>query len=468
MLHRNKFKILLPIENIAREFDYKLILSSYLLDRDYEIIIAQHDLLFLISKFIKNGVYIGKNTMTRLNNGKWFSDRHYKIKANNISIFHLDEEGAVYYGREEDWVKKISELRVDKHAFDENDFVLTWGNFQADVFKENTSAYSNKIFCTGHPKFDLLKKKYSFFYETDVRRIKNEFENYILVNTNFAHFNNSLGNKDSLSPRMGYKVDNNDERITSINQWSYVGKTFLDFIKLITALSIEFSDKHFVIRPHPSESLEIYNKIFDDVKNVTVKRDGSVIPWILASDIVIHDGCTTALEAYFATKPIINYHPHHEEKTNLYLPNKVGIKCHDIDSVKEAINNKDNLLQNSNYRRLEEDTLSMSLVKNISNFEDSFHQIKNLIHAEIDKNSQSQVQNFQLKFFMAFSSAINFLKLIFRPLFSEKQKDYLAYKAIFPGFDKKLVKHKISLLNKHSNHIDIKFLSDQIIILNKK
>ena len=152
----------------------------------------------------------------------------------------------------------------------------------------------------------------------------------------------------------------------------------------------------------------------------------------------------------------------------MYLPNKVGIKCHDIDSVKEAINNKDNLLQNSNYRRLEEDTLSMSLVKNISNFEDSFHQIKNLIHAEIDKNSQSRVQNFQLKFFMTFSSAINFIKLIFRPLFSEKQKDYLTYKAIFPGFDKKLVKHKISLLNKHSNHIDIKFLSDQIIILNKK
>ena len=242
MLHRNKFKILLPIENIAREFDYKLILSSYLLERDYEIIIAQHDLLFSISKFIKNGVYIGKNTMTRLNNGKWFSDRHHKIKANNISIFHLDEEGAVYYGREEDWIKKISELRVDKYAFDKNDFVLTWGNFQANVFKENTSAYSNKIFCTGHPKFDLLKKKYSFFYEADVRRIKNEFENYVLVNTNFAHFNNSLGNKDSLSPRMGYKVDNDDERITSINQWSYVGKTFLDFIKLITALSIEFSE----------------------------------------------------------------------------------------------------------------------------------------------------------------------------------------------------------------------------------
>ena len=157
---------------------------------------------------------------------------------------------------EKDWIKKISELRVDKYAFDKNDFVLTWGNFQANVFKENTSAYSNKIFCTGHPKFDLLKKKYSFFYEADVRRIKNEFENYVLVNTNFAHFNNSLGNKDSLSPRMGYKVDNDDERITSINQWSYVGKTFLDFIKLITALSIEFSDKHFVIRPHPSEVLK--------------------------------------------------------------------------------------------------------------------------------------------------------------------------------------------------------------------
>ena len=63
----------------------------------------------------------------------------------------------------------------------------------------------------------------------------------------------------------------------------------------------------------------------------------------------------------------------------------------------------------------------MSLVKNISNFEDSFHQIKNLIHAEIDKNSQSRIQNFQLKF-----SWPSRVQLIFSSLFldhcSQKSK----------------------------------------------
>ena len=467
-LHKSKFKILLPIEIISREFDYKLILSSYLISDTCEVIIGQHDILFQISQFITNGVYIGKNSMSRREDGTWYSERHSAIKERNIDIFHLDEEGAVYHGETDYWIKKISELRVDRNAFDSKDFVLTWGEFQANVFKNFDSIDKRKVFISGHPKFDLPSKEFNFYFEDDIKKIKEKYNSYVLINTNFGQYNNSLGNKDSLSPRMGYKVNDENERMSSIEMWSYVGKTFLEFIKMITTVSIKFPDKNFVIRPHPGEDLDVYYQIFNDVKNVFIERENSVIPWILASDLIIHDGCTTAVEAYFSGKPVLNFHPFHDSKTYLYLPNQIGIECRDINSVINYLDKKESLLSEPSYRKLESDNLSKSLIKNINVKGNSFESIKDFLSDSVDFNKKSQVRSINLVVFLMFYKLKTFIKDLIRPFFSNKYRRYQGLKALFPGFDKKETVKKIALLNSDRLKIKSKLFMKEIIILNKE
>jgi hypothetical protein len=54
-----------------------------------------------------------------------------------------------------------------------------------------------------------------------------------------------------------------------------------------------------ILRPHPEENLEPYLQSMDHNPNLTVIRQGSVIPWILASTHIFHTDCTTAIEAAF-------------------------------------------------------------------------------------------------------------------------------------------------------------------------
>lgn len=71
------------------------------------------------------------------------------------------------------------------------------------------------------------------------------------------------------------------------------------FLNMIPVLSREFLEYTIIVRPHPTEKLEIWEEISKDLKNVKVIFEGSVGPWIQGVEFVIHNGCTTAIESYF-------------------------------------------------------------------------------------------------------------------------------------------------------------------------
>ena len=41
--------------------------------------------------------------------------------------------------------------------------------------------------------------------------------------------------------------------------------------------------------------------------NVFVENEGEVVPWILGAKCLIHDHCTTSVEAHMMNIPVINY-----------------------------------------------------------------------------------------------------------------------------------------------------------------
>ncbi len=52
-----------------------------------------------------------------------------------------------------------------------------------------------------------------------------------------------------------------------------------------------------IVRPHPSENHEKWCEVLPEHEKVIVKHEGNVLPWLMAAQVVIHNSCTTGIEA---------------------------------------------------------------------------------------------------------------------------------------------------------------------------
>ena len=72
-----------------------------------------------------------------------------------------------------------------------------------------------------------------------------------------------------------------------------------------------------ILRPHTSENLSFYQHAFGSFKNVVVTRQGGVLTWIRAAELVVHSNCTTGIEAVLAGRPVLNLLPESAGRTEL-------------------------------------------------------------------------------------------------------------------------------------------------------
>ena len=78
-------------------------------------------------------------------------------------------------------------------------------------------------------------------------------------------------------------------------------------------------------------------KIAARCQRVRVTNKGNVVPWLMAATVLIHNGCTTGVEAYVMRVPAISY----RKTVNDYyddgfykLPNRLSHQCFDFDELR--------------------------------------------------------------------------------------------------------------------------------------
>ena len=200
---------------------------------------------------------------------------------------------------------------------------------------ENKMLKESKFLVSGHPRFELLKPRFHSIYNEEVRKIKKKFNNFILINTNMSFGNNIKGDDFVLSNYGG--------RFKNIDHIVDFDKKKLDAFKSLI-IRISKLNRNIVIRPHPEEDISFYINSFINHKNVNVVYEGSVVPWLLCSNIMIHPDCTTALEYLFIGKNPISYLP---KGYNVGLVTKLPLKSSlcftNEDEVIEYIKNSDSL-----------------------------------------------------------------------------------------------------------------------------
>jgi hypothetical protein len=115
---------------------------------------------------------------------------------------------------------------------------------------------------------------------------------------------------------------------------------FEDFQQLIPRLEKSFPDYTIVVRPHPTENKAIYHNIAERCQRVNVTNVGNVVPWLMATKAVIHNGCTTGVEAYVMRIPAISYRATVNDfyDDGFYrLPNRLSHQCFNYEEVEGTL-----------------------------------------------------------------------------------------------------------------------------------
>jgi hypothetical protein len=216
--------------------------------------------------------------------------------------------------------------------------LLAWGPYQASVIMDRFPVMKDRIICTGNVRMDLLRPEFRDLFASEAKRISSRYGKFILVNSNFQHCNHRRGEDGyvELIQQSG-RIDNEEvERFT--RGWiEHKRKLYEAFPPAIERIQKAFSGYRIIIRPHPSENHDTWREKLSHVPNVDVTHDGGVIPWVLASSVLIHNGCTTGIEAFLLDKPSIAYRPCVSEIYDQYLPNSVNYQADDEDTLISAL-----------------------------------------------------------------------------------------------------------------------------------
>lgn len=309
----------IPVEIQVRELDSKLLLACVAAQRGFESIVGYRtDVDFRIAS-LPRSTYLSKSMTGR--STKMFSI----LRSLGHEVGVWDEEALVYPSQEHYFSRRMS-VEALAHV----SLLFAWGEDNAELFRKFPGYSGAPIHVTGHPRIDLLRPELRDFFQDGVRRIRERHGRFVLVNTNFSKFN---ARRDPGGGRRAQTRDGRRKRNKARLSADYVahkGALFEAFREMVPALAASFPDHRFVVRPHPNELREPWRAAAASYANVDVEDEGNVIPWLLAADAIVHNGCTTAIEAFALGRPAVAYRPVKADAHDHEFPNALSHEAVDL------------------------------------------------------------------------------------------------------------------------------------------
>jgi surface carbohydrate biosynthesis protein len=325
--------LIIPVENQVRELDPKLLLACVAAQRGFTSIIGfRREIHFSIGAFPR-GIYLSKsmtgasdmmfNIMGKLG--------HDVVAWDEEALVHLPDK--IYYSR-----------RLSPTAMQQVSHFFAWGKDSADLWKRFTHfPAGTPVHVTGNPRCDLLRPDVRKYYRQEVERLQEKYGDFILINTNFNHVNAFSPVQNLFQPKTNPDEKPKFGRSAFGMTRQYAKKlqelkqgVFKAFQAMIPKLEQAFPKHNLVVRPHPTENPAVYHRIADRCSRITVTNEGNVVPWLMACRAVIHNGCTTGVEAFVLGVPALSYRAVIKEEIDYgfyRLPNLVSHQCFSMDEL---------------------------------------------------------------------------------------------------------------------------------------
>jgi surface carbohydrate biosynthesis protein len=306
----------IPIEIVLRELDSKLLLAHEALRAGFEVILGQKWLLQDNLDRLPPGVVMFKT----LHGGD--APMAEAAAAHGHRVVALDEEviGIADYAHSMRYVSPAA-LKVC-------DVVYAIGPRHAQALAHSFPDWKGQAVEAGNPRLDLLGPQLRGLYAEEAQRIAAEQGPFFLINTNFKRGNPRKASVFKLLKNVQESTKERQSKLAArlrlFASWQFERRNIHGFLKALPAVRAAFPEHRVVIRPHPAENVKFWHKATQGLPGVVVAREGGAVPWILAAQAMMHNGCTTGLEAYCLDKPGISYQPAWSRLYARFISNRIS------------------------------------------------------------------------------------------------------------------------------------------------
>jgi len=454
--------IYIEVENFYKEFPGKFLLALNIVSKNCNIYIAHRSDIQLaaLKGLISPGVIHLKDVNSL--------DENYNI------IKKLHSKGFIFTAQDEepgitidDYDKFSTRRMIDGKTFEFIEFYFSWGKRDLNILKKKYAKYKTQFILAGSLKIKFLDN-----YKINEKQII-EFKSklgikkkIILIPTSiaspiairrFADWLHSFKEGKNLNDKL-----KSEKRF--FNTFKQATQNLEKFIELIRFLESNMEDFEIILKSHPDEKIDDWKKLIDiKSEKIHYVDNISVQELIMFSDVIIQNGSSVVLDAFFSKKPIITYEPLvFKEDTNKTFPNSFGKKFSSKEDLKKY-------LKNGNFEILADEKNMLILRERLHILENTDYPLSYFIKAwkKIREEKFSNSKNY---------FQINHLNIFIREL-KRRIKKYINFfikladdnnitNHKFPNINMNYVKelHKnLSLYNSKLEEIKISKLDDRIL-----
>jgi len=320
--------ILLPVEVQSRELDAKLLLACVAAENGHTVFFGCRTRLHRMAHRLPTSIYLGKGLTKRALKG------FDAMGALGHTVMAWDEEGLVYMTPD---MYRRRKLAADTLA--RPDVLFAWGEDNAEIWRDTEGYRGQPIVVSGNARADMMRPELRSYNAAAADRLRERFGRFVLVNSAFGGVNHWV-------PSMSGSVESDGSplppelfgttRDPAMN--AHRRRLFEAFLAMLGPLADALGpDRCIVVRPHPSESPDAWLAAAGRRANIRVLHEGPIIPWLLAAEAVVHNGCQTGLEAFLLDRPTIAYRPYVHEVYELFLPNLLSTKADTFDELADLL-----------------------------------------------------------------------------------------------------------------------------------
>lgn len=319
--------IYLPLELKVREFYPKMWLALAASQKGFRSIIGPKSEVQSLTKCLTPGCFFSFGL------AQTYAKTFKELKKQGHIVCVIDEEGLVTLNDD-----LYARYRISPTTIHSSDLIFCWGKRQESIIKPLDTSKHSYLFRSGNPRFDLLRPEFRTLFDCEVDQLKKQHGRFILINTNFGTSNHFMGLDYSIKSlrNKGWMSTPEDEKYF-LDRIRWQKKILNEIVKVLPEIERSFPEHNIIIRPHPSEDQVVWQKVVAALSRTRVIHSGNVIPWILASEVLLHNGCTTAVEAFLLNKHTVAFRPVIEKALESELPNAMSLQTHTAQQLIEAI-----------------------------------------------------------------------------------------------------------------------------------
>jgi surface carbohydrate biosynthesis protein len=312
--------LIIPIEIKSREFRSRLLVAGHAVSRGFPVLLGPSSNLHSYPERFTRGVIV-ENDVTA-------ASQRFSATARELGfrLVAWDEEAIAVLS--DDWYAR---QRVSEGALACLDIMFCRGKGDAESVLSRFPHMRNQLVACGNPRLDLLRPGI-------LEKRSVEPGAPIVVMSRFSRSNPFSVSRAQAAENAvrKFRFSPQDERFYR-GFLEYTHEIFDAFLPFVVRLTEKFPREKIVIRPHPSENYGVWEALAAKYANLVVDASGSAEEMARIAKLVIHNGCTTGIEAALLGCPVFSFMPFTSPDFDVPLPNLVSRRFSDESSLFSAI-----------------------------------------------------------------------------------------------------------------------------------